>query len=95
MLEVLSACSGDSWVVRNWDVMGHQRGYAGGAAGVRALAAKDLAHAISLAGEVGASMPMTEHVAELSAGWFAPGALDAPGPAGAVRQATQVAGGRA
>jgi 3-hydroxyisobutyrate dehydrogenase-like beta-hydroxyacid dehydrogenase len=52
MLEVLSACSGDSWVLRNWNVMGRQRGCAGGPAGVRALAAKDLAHAVTLAAEV-------------------------------------------
>jgi 3-hydroxyisobutyrate dehydrogenase len=76
MLEVLAACSGDSWVVRNWDVMGHQRGYSGGPAGVRTLAAKDLAHAVSLAVEVGARMPVTEQVAELAARWFVPGALD-------------------
>jgi 3-hydroxyisobutyrate dehydrogenase-like beta-hydroxyacid dehydrogenase len=93
MLRVVSACSGDSWVIRNWDVMGHQQGYAAGAAGVRALAGKDLAHAVSLAGEVGARMPVTEHVAELSAHWFTPGALDVPRPAGAARS-TPSAGGR-
>jgi 3-hydroxyisobutyrate dehydrogenase-like beta-hydroxyacid dehydrogenase len=77
MLEVLLACSGDSWVARNWDVLGHQRGYGDGPAGVRALAAKDLAHAISLSDSVGARLPMTAQVAGLTANWFMPGVLDA------------------
>jgi 3-hydroxyisobutyrate dehydrogenase-like beta-hydroxyacid dehydrogenase len=89
MLEVLTACSGDSWVVRNWDVMGHQRGYSGGAARVRALAAKDLAHAVSYGGEVGTLMPLTQHVADLVASWFIPGGLDAQ----PVAESPQSAGG--